>query len=52
MILKKCYQQLLKDWLSTDRGVSPKTWDTLLKQLEEVPELTTSVENIKKQLTT
>ena len=49
---KKCCQQLLKDWLSTDHGVGPKTWDTLLKQLKEVPELTASVVNIKKQLTT
>ena len=49
---KKCCQQLLKDWLSTDHGVGPKTCDTLLKQLKEVPELTASIENIKKQLTT
>ena len=50
---KKCCQQLLKDWLSSDHGVGSKTWDTLLKQLEEVPELTASVEIIiKKQLTT
>ena len=47
---KKCCQELLKDWLSTDRGVGPRTWETLLKQLKEVPELTASVENITKQL--
>ena len=49
---KKCCQQLLKDWLSTDHGVGPKTWDTLLKQLKEVPELMASIEIIKKQLIT
>ena len=49
---KKCCQELLIDWLSTDRGVGPKTWETLLKQLEEVPELIASVEKIKKQLAT
>ena len=49
---KKCCQELLKDWLSTDHGVGPKTWETLLKQLKEVPELTASVENIVKDLAT
>ena len=47
---KKCCQELLKHWLSTDSGVGQNTWETLLKQLEEVPELTASVEKIRKQL--
>jgi len=49
---KKCCQELLKDWLSTDNGVGPKTWEVLLKQLKEVPELTASVEHIMKQVAT
>ena len=48
---KKCCQELLRNWLSTERDVGPKTWETLLKQLKEVPELAASVEEIKKQLT-
>ena len=47
---KKCCQILLKDWLTTNNGVGPKTWETLLKQLKEVEELTASVEDIKKNL--
>ena len=47
---KKCCQELFKDWLSTDRGVGPKTWKVLLKQLKEVSELTASVEKITEQL--
>jgi len=47
---KKCCQDLLKDWLSTENGVGPKTWEVLLKQLKEVPELAASVEHIMKQL--
>ena len=46
----KCCKELLKDWVSTDRGVGPKTWEILLKQLEEVPELAASLEKIKKEL--
>ena len=47
---RKCCQELLKDWLTTKHGVGPKTWETLLKQLEVVPELAASVEKIKEQL--
>ena len=47
---KKCCKELLKDWLSTDHGVVPKTWETLLKQLKEVPEVAASVEEISKRL--
>ena len=47
---KKCCQEMFKHWLKTNSGVGPKTWETLLKQLKEVPELTASLENITKQL--
>ena len=47
---KKCCQVLLKDWLSTNNGVGPKTWETLLKQLKEVEELVASVEEIEKSI--
>ena len=48
---RKCCLKLFIDWLSTNHGVGPKTWETLLKQLKEVPELNASVEWIKKRLT-
>ena len=47
---KKCCQELFELWLSTKREGDPKDWQTLLKQLEEVPELAASVEDIKEQL--
>lgn len=47
---KKRCQALLKDWLSTDNGVGPKTWETLLKQLKEVEELAASIEEIEKNI--
>ena len=47
---KKFCQVLLKDWLSTNNGVGPKTWDTLLKQLKEIDELVASVEEIETNL--
>ena len=47
---KKCCQELFKHWLNTNSRVGPKTWETLLKQLKEVPELTASLEKITKQL--
>jgi len=47
---KKCCQELFKDWLSTDNGINPKTWQTLLKQFKQVEELAASVENIENQI--
>ena len=47
---KKCCFYLFEDWLKTENGFSPKTWETLLTQLKEVKELTDKVEEITKQL--
>ena len=44
---KKCCLQLLKDWLYTNKGRKPKTWQTLLASLEELEDLTAIVEEIK-----
>ena len=46
---KKCCQELVKHWMRTEKS---KTWETLLKQLNEVVELTTNVEEILEQLLT
>jgi len=47
---KMCCYKLFKDWLDTENGVKPKTWETLLTQLKEVAELTDKVEEIMKEL--
>ena len=44
---KKCCQELIKHWMQTENS---KTWETLLKQLNEVDELTAIGEEILKQL--
>ena len=36
---RKCCQELLKNWLNTENGAKPKTWETLLVRLKEVEEL-------------
>ena len=46
----QCCQDLMRDWLSTDNGVGPKTWDTLLSTLKEIRQLTASVEKIENDL--
>ena len=53
MIEKKCHDdpmrccvELLEDWLSSDRGVSPKTWSTLIKALRGIKSLTATTEKI------
>ena len=38
----KCCAELMEDWLASDRGVTPKTWQTLMSVLKEVGELSTS----------
>ena len=38
---KKCCQELLKSWLTTSQGVSPKILLTLLQRINEVSELAT-----------
>ena len=47
---KNCCRELLKDWLETNRGVSPKNWFTLLNSIAENKDFTMTVENILKQL--
>ena len=47
---KKCCFKLFVDWLETENGVSPKTWLTLLTQLNKVEGLTDKVKEIIKRL--
>ena len=48
--VKGCCQELFEDWLTTERGIKPKTWSTLLRQLREVEELTAAIDKIKDKL--
>ena len=37
-------------WLTSDEGISPKTWGVLLKSLKEIKKLTAVTEQIEKAL--
>ena len=47
---KMCCTKLFDDWLNSENGVSPKTWQTLLTQLNEVEGLADKVKEIIKRL--
>ena len=47
---ERCCNELFKDWVSTENGISPKIWEILLMQLNEVKEFTPKVEEITKML--
>ena len=46
----KCCRELLKDWLKSDHGVSPKNWYMLLTIIRKIANLMASKEAIKKEL--
>ena len=48
--VKECCQELFEDWLTTDHGVKPKTWSTLLTHLKKLEELSAAIEVIEEQL--
>ena len=47
---EECCQELLRDWLSLDHGIGPKTWSTLLKVLKETRGCTAVAELIKNEM--
>ena len=47
---EECCHHLLEKWISTDQGVTPKNWTTLLSVLEQIKELTSAYNEIKKDL--
>ena len=49
---EKCCDGLFRDWLSTNHGVAPKTWNTLLEALKDIDKLATAVSEIEKDLQT
>ena len=46
----KCCDGLFRDWLSTNHGVSSKTWGTLMTRLKEIDQLAVAVSDIEKDL--
>ena len=49
--LKECCMELFSNWLTTDHGPTPKTYQTLLNHIENVKDLAAASEAIKKELT-
>lgn len=47
---RKCCKELFKNWLTTEHGAEPKTWETLLARLKEVEELASVCDDIPIQL--
>ena len=41
-----CCRYLLQDWLVSNRGVSPKSWSTLIGTLRQIESLAGTVEKI------
>jgi len=46
----KCCSELFSDWLTTDNGLAPKTWSTLIETVKEIDQLSEVSEHIEKSL--
>ncbi|XP_065912071.1 uncharacterized protein [Dysidea avara] len=47
---EECCHQLLKEWVTTDKGVGPKNWATLLAALKKIRQLISVTEQIEDDL--
>ena len=47
---KNCCTALIEDWITTDNGVTPKSWNKLVEVLSEVDELESATQDIKQCL--
>ena len=47
---EKCCKEMFWQWLSSDHGVKPKTWSTLIKTLKQIKDLTAVTEEIEEKL--
>ena len=47
---KACCMELFSNWLTTDHGPTPKTYQSLLNHIEKVKDLAAASEAIKKEL--
>ena len=48
--IKECCEKLFNDWVTTDHGPKPKTYETLLKHIKKINNLTAASETIEKDL--
>ena len=48
--LKECCKNLFNNWLSTDHGPKPKTYQTLLKHIKKINDLAAASKAIEKDL--
>ena len=48
--LKECCKNLYTNWLTTDHGPKPKTYQTLLKHIKKINNLAAASEAIEKDL--
>ena len=48
--LTEMCQKLFKNWLTSSKGITPKTWHTLLKCIRDVDDLAVAAENIDTEL--
>ena len=48
--LHECCKKMFINWLSTDHGPKPKTYETLLKHIKKISNLTSAFEAIEKEL--
>ena len=46
----KCCAELIEDWLTSDKGVTSKTWYKLVSVLKEIKSLSSVVRSIKQSL--
>ena len=49
--LHECCKKLFINWLTTDHGPKPKTYETLLKHIKKISNLTSVSEAIEKEFT-
>ena len=47
---RDCCTELLEDWISSDNGVKPKTWEKLIEVLSEISSLAMVTKEIKQCL--
>ena len=47
---KECCMKLFSNWMTTDHGPTPKTYQTLLNHIEKVNDLAAASEAIKRKL--
>ena len=47
---QQCSQKLFTNWLTTNNGPTPKTWNTLLKRIKDVDSLVQAAEEIENDL--